>query len=430
MTPLPPAGELATLLAHGVGSRHDLPVSPFYAFAGAFAALLVSFLGLGLLWSRSRFTGDAAGRPLPAAVQRCADARATTLALRALGLAAFLTVLAHLLLGPDDPARNPAPASVYALFWAGLVPLSLLCGPLWRRLNPLRTLHLLGRALLRRPEPDRPPPAWLGLWPAALGLLAFTWLELASPAPASRTALLAFLGAYTVLQLAAAARWGEAWFARGDAFEAYAGLLARLSPFGRRADGRLVVRNPLDGLDATERVPGLAATLCVLLGSTAYDGFSGTAGWTGTLQTSPLGPVPTATLGLLAVIGVTGAVYALCTAATRVPGAGAAFAHSLVPVALGYLVAHYFTLFTTEAPRALALAVGAAPGPVPEPPLEPGGLAALQVCAVVTGHVLGVVAAHDRAVRLQPPERAVSGQIPLLVLMITYTLGGLGLLVA
>lgn len=233
-----------------------------------------------------------------------------------------------------------------------------------------------------------------------------------------------------MLQLAAAARWGEAWFARGDAFEAYAGLLARLSPFGRRADGRLVVRNPLDGLDATERVPGLAATLCVLLGSTAYDGFSGTAGWTGTLQTSPLGPVPTATLGLLAVIGATGAVYALCTAATRVPGAGAAFAHSLVPVALGYLVAHYFTLFTTEAPRALALAVGAAPGPVPEPPLEPGALAALQVCAVVTGHVLGVVAAHDRAVRLQPPERAVSGQIPLLVLMITYTLGGLGLLVA
>lgn len=262
--------------------RHRHPARParlpFYAFAGAFAALLVSFLGLGLLWSRSRLTGEAAGRPLPAAVQRCADARATTLALRALGLAAYLTLLAHLLLGPDDPARNPAPAAVYALFWAGLVPLSLLCGPLWRRLNPLRTLHLLGRALLRRPEPDRVPPAPLGLWPAALGLAALTWLELASPAPASRAALLTFLGAYTVLQLAAAARWGEAWFARGDAFEAYAGLLARLSPFGRRADGRLVVRNPLDGLDATERVPGLAATLCVLLGSTAYDGLSGTAG--------------------------------------------------------------------------------------------------------------------------------------------------------
>ncbi|MEU0067712.1 hypothetical protein ABZ085_31570, partial [Streptomyces albidoflavus] len=225
MTPLPPAGELAPLLAHGVGTQHDLPVSPFYAFAGAFAALLVSFLGLGLLWSRSRLTGEAAGRPLPAAVQRCADARATTRTLRALGLVAYLTLLAHLLLGPDDPARNPGPAAVYALFWAGLVPLSLLCGPLWSRLNPLRTLHLLGRALLRRPGPDRAPPARLGLWPAALGLAAFTWLELASPAPASRTALLTFLGAYTVLQLAAAARWGEAWFARGDAFEAYAGLL-------------------------------------------------------------------------------------------------------------------------------------------------------------------------------------------------------------
>ncbi|TXS28966.1 homogentisate 1,2-dioxygenase, partial [Streptomyces sp. ms191] len=104
-------------LAHGVGSRHDLPLSPFYAYAGAFAALFVSFLALGLLWSASRFRGADAGRPLPAAVQRVADARATRVALRVLGLAAAVTVLLHLLLGPDDPDRNPAPGTD---FLAGL----------------------------------------------------------------------------------------------------------------------------------------------------------------------------------------------------------------------------------------------------------------------------------------------------------------------
>ncbi|MFE3937312.1 hypothetical protein ACFXPJ_26990, partial [Streptomyces goshikiensis] len=62
---LHPADPL-TVLAHGIGSQHDLPISPFYAFAGAFAALFVSFLALGLLWSTSRFRGDRSGRaPAP-----------------------------------------------------------------------------------------------------------------------------------------------------------------------------------------------------------------------------------------------------------------------------------------------------------------------------------------------------------------------------
>lgn len=107
-----------------------------------------------------------------------------------------------------------------------------------------------------------------------------------------------------------------------------------------------------------------------------------------------------------------------------------AFAHSLLPIALGYLVAHYFTLFVTEGPRTVMMAVGADNALAPDPPLGPGGLATLQVAAVVTGHVLGVVAAHDRSVRLFPPARAVAGQLPLFALMIVYTLGGIGLLVA
>ncbi|MFE2251493.1 hypothetical protein ACFXC2_32865, partial [Streptomyces lavendulae] len=61
------------LLAHGIGSQHDLPISPFYAFAGAFTALFVSFLALGLLWSVSRFRGDRSGLALPAGFQRVGD---------------------------------------------------------------------------------------------------------------------------------------------------------------------------------------------------------------------------------------------------------------------------------------------------------------------------------------------------------------------
>ncbi|WP_234331130.1 hypothetical protein [Streptomyces sp. NRRL F-4474] len=427
--------EPFTALAHGIGSQHDLPISPFYAFAGAFAALFVSFLALGLLWSTSRFRGEHSGLALPAALQRAADAPATRTTLRGLGLAAALVVLLHLLLGPDDPARNPAPGAVYVLFWVGLVPASLLLGPVWRLLNPLRTLHrLLARALRRRSATAHHPlPVRLGLWPAAAGLFGFTWLELVSPDPASTTTLLIALAAYTTAQLLLAARFGESWFADGDAFEAYSALLARLSPLGRRSDGRLVVRNPFHGLDATPERPGLVATVCVLLGSTAYDGFSDHPSWINALQTSPLGRTPTATLGLLGSIALVATLYCLCAAATRLvsgphPGPLTAFAHSLVPIALGYITAHYFSLLVVEGPRTVIMAVGTDNAPEPAPPLGPGGLAALQVIAVVTGHVLGVIAAHDRSVRLFPPAKAVAGQLPLLTLMIIYTIGGLSLL--
>ncbi len=433
-------------LAHGVGSQHDLPLSPFYAYAGAFAALLLSFLALGLLWSTSRFRGDRSGLALPRPVQRVADARPTRLALRTLGLAVTLFVLANALFGPDDPARNPAPGALHVLLWVGLVPVSLLFGPVWKLLNPLRTLHAAGcRALQRNPATGRPLPPRLGMWPAAAGLFAYTWLELASPEPASRTAVLAFLLTYGVVQLAAASWFGARWFAQGDAFEAYSTLFARLSPLGRRRDGRLVLRSPFHGLDATPPVPGLVATVCVMLGSTAYDGYSDSPSWITTLQTSSLGRTPTATLGLLGAIALVAVLYSLCATATRAftrrpaltdsttaktTAPHAAFAHSLVPIALGYLIAHYFTLFVTEGPRTVIVAAGTDNPAPPASPLGPGGTAALQVIAIIVGHVLGVVAAHDRSVRLLPPEKAIAGQLPLFVLMIAYTLGGLGLLIA
>ncbi|MFE4922706.1 hypothetical protein [Streptomyces sp. NPDC056661] len=425
------------VLAHGIGSQHDLPLSPFYAFAGAFAALFVSFLALGLLWSASRFRGDRAGRPIPFALQRLADARPTRMVARVLGLAAALFVLLHLLLGPNGPDHNPAAGSVYVLLWVGLVPASLLLGPVWRLLNPLRTLHLVVcRALGRDPAAGRPLPVHLGLWPAAAGLLALTWLELVSPDPASSTALLLFLVLHGVVHLTGAARHGARWFDHADAFEVYSGLLARMSPLGRRpADRRLVLRSPFNGLDAVPQTPGLVATVCVMLGSTAYDGFSDAPSWITTVQTSPLGRTTAATLGLFVAVAVVATLYALCAGATRLISGQlshplTAFAHSLVPIALGYLVAHYFTLFVTEGPHTVMVALGADNPAPPEPPLAPGGIATLQVAAIVIGHVLGVVAAHDRSVRLFPPARAVAGQLPLLALMVAYTIGGLTLLLA
>ncbi|MEV0587889.1 hypothetical protein [Nonomuraea sp. NPDC050310] len=406
------------VLAHGVGSRSDLPIPLFYAYAGAFAALVISFLALGLLWADSRFRGELAGRvlpvrPLPWLVR----------GLRLLTLAALLYTAAWLIAGPAED--NAAPYLIYVVFWVGLVPASMLLGPVWRTLNPFRLLPDTAR---------RPLPARLGYWPAAAGLFAFTWMELVAPEPAAPPTLLVFLVGYGLAQLAGTLRHGHAWLERGDPFEVYSTLIGHLSPLGRRGDGRWVLRSPFNGLDALAPAPGLVATVCVLLGSTGYDGFSTAPVWVQTLQSAPLGRVGTGTLGLLTAIVLVALLYAACLRlAAAIGGARdlpARFAHSLVPVAIGYLVAHYFSLLVIEGQRAAILALGLDGATVDQEIVSPAVIATVQVSAIIVGHVLGVVAAHDRSVRLLRPERAVAGQIPLFVLMLSYTLGGLTLLFA
>jgi len=439
--------------AHGVGGRQDLPLPFGLVVVGAAVALVVSFVVLGLAWRQARFRGDDAGAPLPLWVSATVDSRPVRWGLRALGLllVGFTAMAAFL---APDLATNPTAGLVYVVFWLGLVPASLLLGPIWPAMNPVRTLHLGLARLLGEPPEDagiRPLPAGLGYWPAAAGLFAFTWLELVAPDRATTPVIRTFFLAYFGVHLVAVTLFGSRWLDRGEAFEVLSRLIGRLSPFGRRRDGRVVVRNPLDGLDGLAPAPGLAATVAVVLGSTAYDSLSNAPFWVRRYQASDLGPTITGTLGLLACVAVIAGAYLLAVSLTvslsgrtstmpRRELAGA-YAHSLVPIAIGYLVAHYFSLFVLEGQRTAiymsdpfatsANWFGTAERVVDNTIAEhPGAISIVQVLAIIVGHVLGVIAAHDRAVRLLPRRAAVIGQLPLLVLMIGYTIGGLLLLFA
>jgi hypothetical protein len=438
----------ARVLAHGLGSRSDLPLPFELAVAGAATALVVSFVLLGLLWRTPRLHGGSAGRPLPAPVAGVLDAPWLRRSLAALGLAALALTAVVAVLGPQD-ARNPLPWLVYVLLWVGVVPLSLLLGPAtWRRLNPLRTVHaLVCRAAGLDPrEGAVAPPGW-GWWPAAVGLAAFVWLELVAPDGATVPVLRVAVLLYVAVQLLGAFAVGSGWFARADAFEVWSHLFGRIGVLGRRDDGRLVLRPPLAGLDQLRPERGLVAVVVVMLGSTAFDSLREHPRVVGALQQLPVAPAVTATALMLVVLAVVAAAYLAATAAAarlgggRVPGGAAAqFAPSLVPIALGYLVAHYYSFLVVEGQRALVLlsdplASGAdllgLAGRTPSTAwVAPGLVATLQVSAIVVGHVLGVVVAHDRAVRLFPRARAVAGQLPLLALMVGYTCAGLVLLFA
>jgi tryptophan-rich sensory protein len=447
------------VLAHGIGGRSDLPVPLWLAQYGAVAALVVSFAVLGMFWRTPRLEGAAGdGRPLPDALQRFADARATRVGLRALGLLMFVVTVLVATLGPNNSGANPAPTWVYVWFWVGLVPASLLLGPVWRLLNPLRTVSAGLAWLAGDPhhERARPMPPRLGYWPAAVALVTFAWFELVYPYRDEPYAVLVFLVLYVWVQLVAAFRYGPAWYARGDGFEVYSTLVASLCPIGRRTDGRLGLRNPLAGLAALRPAPGLLAVICALLGSTAFDGLSRTRWWTDlTLDTGPVESTVLGTAGLLGAIGVVAVTYTAAIRAAeryrRVRPAAAGgvgnpevplswqFAHSLVPILIGYTIAHYFSLLVFQGQAGYILAsdplqkgwdlFGTADWKMNLVLVSTSAIALIQVGAIVTGHVLGVVTAHDRAVATFRGRDMLRGQYLLLTTMVFYTLSGIALLV-
>ncbi len=435
------------VLAHGVSSRQDLPLPFGFAVTGAVVALAISFVALGVLWRTPRFRGNAGGRPLPAGLAEFLDSAEVRWALRILGLLLTGFVAWAAVAGPDL-ATNPTAGLVYVVFWVGLVPASLVFGPVWKCLNPLRTIYALIAKILRLDPKDAPfeLPARLGYWPAALSLFAFVWLELCAPNRASTGVLITFFSMYAGFQLLGALLFGDGWFERGDGLEAFSTLIGRLSVLGRRDDGALVLRNPLENLDGLPEAPGLVPLLGVMLGSTAFDSITSTPWW---LEKTYDSSISVSTLALMALTGAVLLVIAMFWVASwlagvlaKTGGVGTAtkFAHSLVPIAVGYLIAHYFTLLVFAGQQAVIHAsdpmvdgsnlFGTADWKVDYSVMSSGFIAGLQVTAIVVGHVLGVFSAHDRSVRIFPTREAIVGQLPMMVLMIAYTFGGLSLLFA
>ncbi|MCA0144256.1 hypothetical protein [Blastococcus sp. LR1] len=429
------------LLAHGVGSRTDLPIPLGLALYGAGAAILISFAALLLFWRAPKLGGPGSGRPLPESVQRVADSPAVRRILQALALALSLVVLAAAAAGPPETRLNLAPWALYVTFWVGLVPASLLLGPVWRAVNPLRLLHAVLSLVVRTAPGAGRLPA-LGLWPASVSLLVFLWFELVYPDRAEPATVAAFLIAYAVAHTALALWFGAGWFAQGDGFEVYSTLVARLSPWGRRDDGRLVLRNPLTNAIATPETPGLAAVVVVLLGSTAFDGITRTVWW----QTGPgsANDSFSGTVGLVVSIALVAALYLLGTRLSgRLAGQPLAiqprrYAATVIPIALGYTIAHYFSLLLLDGQTTWILASNpfGTPGTdlfgtygnvVDLTAVSPDTIAYVQVGGVIAGHVAGVTLAHERALLSERRARA-SDQLPLVVVMVLFTIGGLGLL--
>jgi hypothetical protein len=259
-----------------------------------------------------------------------------------------------------------------------------------------------------------------------------------------------WFAAYIVVVLVGAVLVGDGWFAAADPFEVYSTLVGRLAVVGRTGragDGPLVLRTPLGNLDGAPVRPGLVGVVAVLFGSTAFDSFKDSNRWLTFTQSVGVGSSWLDLGALLLFCTVVAVSFAVTTMATGVEQGLARrtlpdrFAHSVVPIVVGYVVAHYLSYFVEVGQQTLvqlsdpmgtgADLLGTADWSVSYwISAHPTFLAVVKVTAVVVGHVLGVVAAHDRAVKLLPRRHQLTGQLPLLALMVCYTVTGLYLLFA
>jgi len=112
---------------------------------------------------------------------------------------------------------------------------------------------------------------------------------------------------------------------------------------------------------------------------------------------------------------------------------------SLIPIALAYLAAHYFSLLLISGQLVVPLAsdpfgygwdlFGTIDYRINVRPVSVDTIWYVQTISLITGHVLGLVIAHDRALALFPsPKIALRTQYAVLALMVLYTVGGLWLL--
>lgn len=447
------------LLAHGLGNIQDLPVPAWLFLYGASMVLVVSFVALGALWKTARLEDDRP-RELPLSVRRALAFIRVPFAAASFGL--LVVVFLGGAFGAESVAFNFTPTFVYVVFWLGLVPIQVLFGDVYRALNPWRAAADGTGWLARRVgagwEPPLVYPERLGRWPAAVLLFAFATLELAYWDPAGPRTLAVAIAIYSWITWVGMLAFGtRTWLSNGEAFAAYFGLLARLAPFGVQ-DGATVRRRPFTAVARDNERPGTIALVAVVLGSTLFDGFSRTTWWLD-IRFSVEEPYALANPGLADaagsaanLLGLLVAVLLIATAfllalevARRVGRTDRnltdAFLGSLIPIALVYVVAHYFSLFILQGQLAIRLAsdpfgrgwdlFGSADFTGWWVALDPNTIWYVQVAALVIGHVAGLVLAHDKAVGVFPTAKtATRAQYALLALMILYTVGGMWVLSA
>jgi hypothetical protein len=471
-------------VAHGFGQRYDLPVPLALWVAAAAAAVALSFVVIGLFvkaspgvrgYGRLNLLRFAGGRLLASPGVR------HTVRLGSVGLLGMVLIAGFV--GDQTPTRNLAPTAVWVAWWVGLAYISALVGNLWAVGNPWAAVWGWGETLLGARQPPYRYPVRLGVWPAVALFFAFAWVELIYTGRSIPAHLSRLIVAYSVLTFGGMALFGHAaWLRYADPFATAFGVLARFAPteirttdpavcrrcavpcaepnggcldcgecFDRAAPGRREwnLRPVAAGLLHTADVtPSMVVFVLLLLSTVTFDGFTATPAWAGLegalyAVLAPLGEARLTVIGTLGLLvfplGFVLVYLAfarwmawMAADALRTGTVARLFVLSLVPIAIAYHLAHYFTYLLIQGQLLIRLAsdplgfgwnlFGTARY---RPDIGIVGARAVwytAVVAIVLGHIIAVWIAHVVALREYRDRRAaLRSQLPMLVLMVGYT---------
>jgi hypothetical protein len=455
--------------AHALGgATYTLPLPLWLYLAGAAVAVAASFV------VTTRVARDAGP---PSYRMREIGERTSNVSrvvLRNLGIAWWYGAIGVGLVVGDI---SPLPAVLLWIgIWVGLPITSVVLGNPWPSLSPFRTtfagLEWLARRMgLARLDVGLTYPAWLGRWPAVVLLAGGFWAELILPGSASAATVALLMTAYLVLTLAGMILFGQvAWLRHAELFEVELGWLGHIGAIGRRSvsaelcegcgeacrvercidcpecavaaedpDRRAGRRDPIRGLtDVVRGNASDAAFIVLLLGGVTFDGLRETAFGASILErllpplTDAFGVTLFAflladTVAFALVVGAFGLAFAVVLALIRRIGRvermrAGVYASTLLPIAAGYLIAHYLTLVIQGLIWLPALIVDPLMSLAPDLSFLPvSAIWYLSVIAIVGGHIAAVVLAHRVALRDSPGRATVAG-LPLVVLMVGYTI--------
>lgn len=472
-------GALAprTAFAHGFGERYDLPVPLGLYLVAAATAVVLSFVAIGL-FARSRIGATYPRKNLLEWRVGRAIANPWMLGVfKALSVAIFVVYLVAGLFGTNDPTANIVPTMTWVIFWVGIVYVSALVGNVWALISPWKVLFgyaetayakIRGRDLARH---ERYPAALAG-WPALGLFFVFAWVEIVyvdSSVPFN-IAILAM--AYSFVTFVGMWWFGrDVWLRNGEVFAIALGFFAAFAPTEVHTDddGETTVNDyqaygdaaPANrGFNVRPWGAGLLATppldishavlLVVMLATVSFDGFVETGTWTRVLRSSLFDFFGTraftgiTTLGLLAGPLLALAIFALTAwlmglvAGSRIGVIAImrTFAYSLVPIAIAYHIAHFFSFLAIQGQRVFSLAsdplgrgwnlFGTADVGVDIGIVNARFVWFLSIGAIVLGHIAAMAIAHGFAQRVFPGKgQAVLSQYPMLVLMASYTMASL-----
>lgn len=458
--------SVSPAVAHAFGQRYDLPLPLWLYTSGAGATVALSFAVMAFFFRKGSKNIEAPQlNVLHVAGFSWLGHSWTVNTIQAVSVGVFALILTACFIGNTDPFDNIAPTFVWVVWWVGFAFLSALIGNVWDLVNPWRILFDWGTRLSGRRPAERPYPIWLGYWPAVVLFLAFAWTELISESAESPRVLGSLIVAYSLLTWSGMAWFGSrAWLRYGDAFSVAFGVLARFAPLYGRS-GQLILRFPASGLLVHEPVPiSLVGFVLLLLTSVTFDGVLETPFWQslvasiaesttlrGTLLLLQRGGINLLvlikTLALFAMPIVFAGAYLSVSWLVGIAGARnlnwhaivGFFVLSLVPIAIAYHLSHYLSYLLIAGQNIIPLAsdpfgagwdlLGTRTYRLDIGIVNAKMVWYVAVSAIVVGHLVAVYVAHAMALRVFPTVRqAIVSQIPMMALMVTYTIVSLWIL--